>query len=53
MECRLYPRGCIDCGECDICDLNEDKTCDNCMKCLDNDADYSGVLVSEIILKKE
>lgn len=34
-ECVLYDRTCIECGECDKCDLNPDKICDNCGKCLD------------------
>lgn len=34
-ECVLYDRECIDCGECDICDLDLNKICDNCGKCLD------------------
>lgn len=34
-ECVLLDRECIDCGECDVCDLNHDKICDNCGQCLD------------------
>ena len=34
-ECVLYDRECIDCGECDICDLDPKKVCDNCGKCLE------------------
>ena len=34
-ECVLYDRECIDCGECDVCDLDSTKLCDNCGKCLD------------------
>lgn len=34
-DCVLYERECIDCGECDVCDLDTDKICDNCGKCLD------------------
>ena len=34
-DCVLYERECIDCGECDVCDLDENKICDNCGKCLD------------------
>lgn len=33
--CELYDRLCIGCGECDVCDLDENKICDNCGKCLD------------------
>lgn len=34
-KCVLYDRACIGCMECDICDLNPDKICDNCGKCLE------------------
>ena len=33
-QCVLYDRECIDCGECQRCDLDPDKICDNCMKCV-------------------
>jgi hypothetical protein len=46
--CVLYDRTCIGCGECDRCDLNPDKICDNCMQCLSAEADYRGVLIDEI-----
>ena len=34
-KCVLYDRDCIGCLECEICDLNPEKICDNCGKCLD------------------
>ena len=40
-ECVLYDRRCIDCGECDICDLDPKKKCDNCGKCIDDGNDYN------------
>ena len=33
-QCVLYDRECIGCGECDRCDLDPEKICDNCMKCV-------------------
>jgi len=33
--CVLYDRECIHCGECEMCDLDPLKICDNCGKCLD------------------
>ena len=42
-ECVLYDRVCINCGECDICDLDPKKKCDNCGACLEMDDDYSTV----------
>lgn len=48
-ECVLEDKECIDCGECDICDLNPDKICDNCCQCIDGDADYRGIYIDDII----
>ena len=42
-DCVLYDRICINCGECDICDLDPKKKCDNCGACLEMDDDYSTV----------
>ena len=33
--CVLYERKCIECMECEICDLDPTKTCDNRGKCID------------------
>ncbi len=46
--CVLYDRECIGCGECDRCDLNPEKICDNCMKCMRGDAEYRAVLIDSI-----
>ncbi|MGE5631673.1 MAG: hypothetical protein ACM3TR_11325 [Caulobacteraceae bacterium] len=48
-ECVLMDRECIDCGECDRCDLDPNKICDNCCKCIDLDADYKSIDIDEII----
>ena len=48
-ECVLMDRECIDCGECDKCDLDPDKICDNCCACIDIKADYKGIEIDEII----
>jgi hypothetical protein len=48
-ECVLNDRECDDCGECDICDLNPDKICDNCCVCIDKDADFNSIEIDEII----
>ncbi len=34
-ECVLYDRECTGCMECEVCDLDENKICDNCGKCLE------------------
>jgi hypothetical protein len=52
-ECVLEPgQDCKLCGECEVCDLNSDKICDNCCHCLEG-ADYRAVEITEIILPKE
>ncbi len=40
-ECVLYERECISCGECDVCDLDSKKICDNCGKCIESGDDYN------------
>ena len=47
-ECVLYDRECIGCGECDRCDLDPNKICDNCMKCVMGDDDYLTLPIDEI-----
>ena len=50
-QCVLYDRECIGCGECDRCDLDPEKICDNCMKCVRGEAEYRGIIVEEIQLE--
>lgn len=50
-KCVLYDRDCIDCGECDRCDLDPDKICDNCMKCVNGDNDYRGIEIDDIVFE--
>ena len=52
-ECVLYERVCIGCGECDRCDLDPNKICDNCMKCVNGDSDYRAITVEDIQLESE
>jgi len=42
-------RECTDCGECNICDLDPNKICDNCCACIDKAADYTSIEIDEII----
>ena len=51
--CVLYDRECIGCGECDRCDLDPEKICDNCMKCVTGEAEYRSVAIDGIRLEKE
>lgn len=52
-QCVLYDRECINCGECDNCDLDSSKHCDNCGKCLNLTEDYLTLGVTEFIKKSE
>ena len=51
--CILYERDCIDCGECNICDLDKNKICDNCGKCIELTADYSQIDIDDIVDEEE
>ncbi len=51
-QCVLYERECINCGECDICDLDPLKICDNCGKCL-NIKDDAVIKIDKIITEEE
>jgi len=53
IYCVLYDRLCIKCGECNICDLDENKICDNCCKCIDKDVDYYRIDIDDIIMEEE
>lgn len=47
-KCELYDRDCIGCMECEVCDLDESKICDNCGKCL-NIKDFATIKIDQII----
>ena len=51
--CVMYDRECIGCGECDRCDLDPEKICDNCMKCVNGDSEYRGILIDGVLLEHE
>lgn len=50
-ECMLYDRECVNCGECDMCDLEEDKRCDDCGKCIDSPEEFRSVDINEFFKK--
>ena len=50
--CVLYDRDCIGCLECEICDLDKNKICDNCGKCL-NIQDDAVIKIDKILLDSE
>jgi hypothetical protein len=46
-QCNLYDRDCTNCGECDCCDLDETRVCDNCGKCIENTGDFRSLHLDE------
>ena len=48
-KCEIYDRACIECGECDQCDLIPDKKCDSCGKCIETDKNYKVIKITKII----
>ena len=49
-KCILQDRDCINCGECDICDLDPNKRCDDCGKCIESDVDdYRSLNIQDFI----
>lgn len=52
QRCVLYERECTGCLECEICDLNPDKICDNCGLCLDFQDD-AVIKIDKIILNDD
>lgn len=45
---------CNDCGACDNrCELNPNKICDNCFKCLETTQDYAEIPIGSVILTEE
>lgn len=48
-KCVLYDRECIGCGECNLCDLEPGKLCDNCMRCVENGSDYNEIVIEDIV----
>ena len=51
-QCELYDRECIGCLECEVCDLDENKICDNCGKCLDIQ-DVASIKIDKIYLNPD
>ena len=47
VKCVLYERDCINCMECETCDLDPNKVCNNCGKCIDFD-DVASIKIDKI-----
>lgn len=52
-ECVLYDRVCENCGECDQCDLEEGKRCDDCGKCIESLSEYRTVDIKKFYNNKD
>ena len=52
QQCVLYERECTGCLECEICDLDSNKICDNCGKCL-NIQDDAVIKIDKIIMEED
>lgn len=52
-DCILYDRKCIECDECEMCDMNANKRCNNCGKCLEEDASFRTLKVGDFFKKRE
>lgn len=52
VKCVLYDRDCIGCLECETCDLDPNKICDNCGKCLDI-KDVASIKIDKIYASEE
>lgn len=52
--CILEDKVCINCGDCERCDLDKNKICDNCEKCLKMpEGEYYEIVIDEIMGEKE
>ena len=49
-ECVLEEKMCINCGECDLCDLDKNKKCDNCGKCIESSAESRAIQIDDVII---
>lgn len=50
--CVLEDRLCTQCGECDRCELDSTKICDNCCRCIETKADYAEIIIDDILLNE-
>lgn len=48
-HCIFEDKECTNCMECEMCDLDPKKVCDNCGKCIESDADYRAIDVDRVV----
>jgi len=52
--CVLEDRSCTECGECDLCDQDPNKKCDNCGQCLEfPEGDFAEIGIDDILLNTD
>lgn len=52
--CVLEDRACTECGECDLCDRDPSKQCDNCGQCIELlDGDFAEIEIDDILLNTD
>lgn len=51
-KCVLYERDCIGCLECETCDLDPNKVCDNCGKCIEM-SDVASIKIDKIYMNPD
>ncbi len=52
QKCVLYERECIGCLECETCDLDPLKVCDNCGKCIQME-DVASIKIDKIYMNPD
>ncbi len=49
-QCILKDGPCQNCGECDRCDLDRTKICNNCGKCIAENAETRAIKIDSVIM---
>ncbi|HBV85653.1 hypothetical protein [Desulfosporosinus sp.] len=53
-SCILEDRVCTECGDCDVCDLDPTKQCDDCCQCIKTpEGDYAEIEIDDVLLNTE
>jgi len=51
--CIIYERKCIQCGECDMCNLDPKIKCTSCGKCLETEKEFRSINIKKFFQKEE
>jgi hypothetical protein len=52
-KCEMYDRDCINCGECELCDLDENERCVSCGRCIEESGEFRIVKYNDIFNEEE